>query len=331
MESIDIVYTWVDGSRPDWQARRDRARAQAGERIADDAATPNRSVDRQELRYSLRSVAACAPWVRHIYIVTPNQRPLWLAPSAKITVVDQDALFPDRGDTPTFNSHAIESHLDRISGLGERFLYLNDDMLFVRPVLPGDYFDAAGRPRISFSLTRRRHRRARGPFAEAPHGAPRSTQSGFALAWKNNTRLLDEQFGARRRYLPSHHALPTTKAIIACARDTFPAAFGAVSSRRFRSLDDIAPMGLATCVALHTGMAVDTGAVRGTVVQYGDGLLRNAIQLWAVPADHQTLCVNDDTRSLPGSWRNALVSRQLQRALARRFPTPAAWERTGGR
>jgi hypothetical protein len=308
---------------------RDRARAQARGRIAADAATANRSVERQELRYSLRSVARCAAWVRHIYIVTPNQRPAWLAPSPTITIVDQDSLFPDRADTPTFNSHAVESHLDRIPGLAEHFLYLNDDMLFVRPVRPTDYFDADRRPRISFSLTRRRHRRSRGQFVEAPHGAPRATQSGFGIAWKNNTRLLDQAFGPRRRYLPSHHALPTTRAIIARARDTFAAEFSAVSSRRFRSLDDIAPMGLATYVGLHTGMALDSGEVRGTVIQYGDGLLRNAIQLAMIPADHQTLCLNDDTRCAPASWRSALISRQVHRALAKRFPTPASWELDG--
>ncbi len=328
MDSIDIVYTWVDGSRADWLALRQTCAA-AADRMTQDAATPNRSLDRQELRYSLRSVAAYAPWVRHIYIVTPNQQPTWLAASPKITIVDQDTLFPERRDTPSFNSHAIESHLDRIPGLREQFLYLNDDMLFARPVRPGEYFDADGRPRISFALTRRRHRRSRGRFVAVPRGTTRASQGGFGIAWRNNNRLLDAEFGVRRRYLPSHHALPTTRAIIARARATFAAAFSAVSSRRFRSFDDIAPMGLATHVGLHTGMALDSGDVRGTVIQYTDGLLRNALQLWTIAADHQTLCVNDDTRSAPGSWRSALVSRQIQRALARRFPAPASWELAG--
>ncbi len=325
VNQIDIVYTWVDGSRPDWQARCRQAAAHAAEGMARDAATPNRSLDREELRYSLRSVAAFAAWVRHIYIVTPNQRPVWLAPSPTITVVDQDSLFPDPRHTPTFNSHAIESHIDQIPGLSEQFLYLNDDMFFARRVLLGDYFDA-GRPRISFGLTRRMDRLVRGPYAAAPRGTPRPSDSGFGGAWKNNTRMLDAAFGAQQRYLPSHHALPTTKEIMARARETFAAAFNAVSSRRFRSLDDIAPIGLATYVGLHTGMALDSGEIRGTVIQYTDRLLRNALQLWAISVDHQTLCLNDDTRSAPGSWRSALVSKQIRRVLQQRFPTPAAWE-----
>jgi len=326
MTAIDIVYTWVDGSRPEWQAGLRHACAQAAHAMAWDAATPNRSLDRQELRYSLRSVASYAPWVRHIYIVTPNQRPGWLAPSAKITIVDQDGLLPDRRHTPSFNSHAIESHLDRIPGLTEQFLYVNDDMFFARPVLPGDYFDAAGRPRISFALRRRLHRRVLEPYVEAPCGTPLAPDDGFRCAWKNSNRLLDEMFGARRRYLPSHHALATTRAIMARARELFAAAFSSVSSSRLRSLGDVTPLGLATYVGLYTGMAVDSGEVRGTVVQYSDRLLRNAIALSTIAADHKTLCLNDNTRSAPGSLRSTLVSRQIRRALAKRFPTAATWE-----
>lgn len=326
MEAIDIVYTWVDGSQPEWQARRRAALGEASGAMTWDAVTPNRTLDREELRYSLRSVALHAPWVRHIHIVTAQQRPAWLAPSARITIVDQDMLFPDRRHTPTFNSQAIESHLDRISDLSERFLYLNDDVFFMRAVRPDDYFDPAGRPRISFALTRRRARWAQGRYAETPTGAPLPADNGFVSAWKNNSRLLDEAFGARRRFLPSHHALPTTRSIVREARTIFAAAFEAVSASRFRAPHDIAPLGLATHVGLHTGMATDSGAVEGTVVHYVDSLLRNAVALWLIAAHHQTLCLNDDTRAVPGSLRCALVSRQIRRALERRFPTPAAWE-----
>jgi len=324
--AIDIVYTWVDGSRPEWQTGLRHARAQAARGMAWDAATPNRSLDRQELRYSLRSVASYAPWVRHIHIVTPNQRPGWLAPSAKITIVDQHDLFPNRRHTPTFNSHAIESHLDRIPGLSEQFIYLNDDMFFASPVLPGDYFDAAGRPRVSFGLTRRLHRGLFGRYTEAPSGVPLPSDVGFHCAWKNSNRLLDEEFGARRRYLPSHHALATTRSIMARARGIFADAFSRVSSSRLRSIDDITPLGLATYVGLYTDLASDSGDVRGAVVQFSDRLLRNALALSMIAADHKTLCLNDDTTTTPGSFRGALVSWQIRRALEKRFPTAATWE-----
>ena len=37
---------------------------------------------------------------------------------------------------PTFSSRAIESMLWRIPDLSERFLYLNDDFMLLRPVTP---------------------------------------------------------------------------------------------------------------------------------------------------------------------------------------------------
>lgn len=326
MEPIDIVYTWVDGSRADWIARRRDVQAQGAPRLARDAVTPNRSLDRQELRYSLRSVAAHASWVRHIYIVTPGQRPAWLAPSTRITVVDQDSLFPDRRDTPTFNSHAIESHLDRIPGLQERFLYLNDDMFFVRPVGAADYFDESGRARIAFALKRRLQRRGSDRYAEAPTGEPQAGDNGYISGWRNNSRLLDAVFDSGPHYLPSHQAQAMTRTIMARTRELFAAEFTRVSARRFRSLDDIAPIGLAAHVGLHYGLAVGSDAVLGTVVSYSDRVLRNALALWLVASDHHTLCLNDDTSSPPGSLRSRIVSIQIQRAMAKRFPVAATWE-----
>lgn len=37
-------------------------------------------------------------------------------------------------------------HLDRILGLSEHFVYSNDDMMLSLPLMPGDFFDAQGRP-----------------------------------------------------------------------------------------------------------------------------------------------------------------------------------------
>ena len=47
---------------------------------------------------------------------------------------------------PTYNSFAIESYLDRIPGLAEHFIYLNDDMFFGNNVTEGDFFSASGAP-----------------------------------------------------------------------------------------------------------------------------------------------------------------------------------------
>ncbi|XP_051911365.1 N-acetylglucosamine-1-phosphotransferase subunits alpha/beta-like [Hippocampus zosterae] len=39
-------------------------------------------------------------------------------------------MFLNMSHLPNFNSHAIESHLHRIPSISQKFLYLNDDMMF---------------------------------------------------------------------------------------------------------------------------------------------------------------------------------------------------------
>ena len=138
---IDVVFTWVDGSDPEWQEKKAAWSRDGAIRSADNH---QRFLSRDELRYSLRSVYQHAPWVRNIYIVTDSQRPDWLKNDGRVTVVDHKEIFENPSHLPVFNSHAIESQLHRIPGLSEWFLYLNDDMMFAHPVKPSTFFTADG-------------------------------------------------------------------------------------------------------------------------------------------------------------------------------------------
>ena len=137
---IDVVYTWVDGSDPDWLARLERTREQY-------RLTAPRCIHSRPTGHVFGRGTSCATpsarwtcmrdWVRHVYLVTDDQVPTWLdTDNARITLVTHRELFEDRGRLPTFNSHAIESQLHHIAGLSEHFLYLNDDVFFGRPVDP---------------------------------------------------------------------------------------------------------------------------------------------------------------------------------------------------
>ena len=50
-----------------------------GDAFHPESSSANRFASRDELRYSLRSLQAYAPWVRHVWLVTDQQRPRWLA------------------------------------------------------------------------------------------------------------------------------------------------------------------------------------------------------------------------------------------------------------
>lgn len=129
---VDLVYTWVDGSDSDYRALyHHHARTPAD-------LNPERYRDVYDLlKYSLRSVARHAPWIRHVYVVTMRpQCPAWLDTTRPgITLVHHDQII-DPAWLPTFNYNAIESHLHRIPGLSDRFLYMNDDHLLGADLRP---------------------------------------------------------------------------------------------------------------------------------------------------------------------------------------------------
>ena len=95
-ENVPIIYTWVDGSDPDYAKTRERYGGKA-------AVGGARDRDSGELRFSLRSLLKFLPWWKgEIFIVAPNQTPLWLKtahPRVHIVVSMQPTM---RRTQPTF-------------------------------------------------------------------------------------------------------------------------------------------------------------------------------------------------------------------------------------
>ena len=111
MHKIDVVYLWVDGNDPKWAAEKNKwLRRLLGKDIpvadARSSATNARWRDNGEFRYSIRSLAECAPWVNHIFIITGfGQVPAWLNTAhPKITIVPHEQIIPTDA-LPTFNVH----------------------------------------------------------------------------------------------------------------------------------------------------------------------------------------------------------------------------------
>ncbi|KAL1775466.1 N-acetylglucosamine-1-phosphotransferase subunits alpha/beta [Sigmodon hispidus] len=107
----------------------------------DEDVSASRFEDNEELRYSLRSIERHAPWVRNIFIVTNGQIPSWLnLDNPRVTIVTHQDIFRNLSHLPTFSSPAIESHIHRIAGLSQKFIYLNDDVMFGKDVWPDDFY-----------------------------------------------------------------------------------------------------------------------------------------------------------------------------------------------
>ena len=111
--------------------------------------------DLEELKYSIESAYVFAPWIRKIFVVTDHQRPYWFDENnpGKVEFIDHSVLFEGFEDhIPTFNSHAIESHLNQIPDLSEHFIYANDDTFFGNIVSPLDFFTSDGHNKVFLSL-----------------------------------------------------------------------------------------------------------------------------------------------------------------------------------
>jgi len=135
VKNISIVYTWVDGSDPNFINL--KSKYNGGIR------KPNNHRDRtsDELRYSIRSIEKYLPWHEGtIFIVTCGQIPKWLDTSnPRIKMVFHEDIFP-KHVYPTYDSNTIELFLDNIPGLSERFLYLNDDFFLNNYIHPSFFF-----------------------------------------------------------------------------------------------------------------------------------------------------------------------------------------------
>lgn len=61
-------------------------------------------------------------------------------------------IFRNLSHLPTFSSPAIESHIHRIEGLSQKFIYLNDDVMFGKDVWPDDFYSHSKGQKVSAEM-----------------------------------------------------------------------------------------------------------------------------------------------------------------------------------
>ena len=184
---IDLVYLWVNGNDPVWQAKRNAFIGKTEEKSSTNC--EGRYADNDELKYSLRSVELYAPWIRKIFIITDNQTPEWLDTSnPKIRIVDHKEIMPPQS-LPCFNSSVIEHFICRIPDLAEHYLYANDDMFINKPVTPEFFFAKDGFPIIRFS--RRPFRKLYIKFREK---ILKKELSHYNQITQNSARLVERKY-----------------------------------------------------------------------------------------------------------------------------------------
>ncbi|MFD7293873.1 stealth family protein [Streptomyces sp. NPDC059897] len=306
---VDVVYTWVDGSDPQWQRRRAAA---VGEPYHPEAANAARYLSRDELRYSLRSLHLYAPWIRNIFIVTDQQVPSWLNTAhSRINVVDHREIFTDPDALPTFNSHAIESQLHHIKGLAEHFLYFNDDVFLGRPALPQDFFLANGISKFFPS-------RALLP----PVGSSGADDVPVSAAGVTNRRLLAARFGSSITRKMKHTPCALRRSVLEDVERVFADAHQRTAGHAFRSPDDIAiTNSLHHYYAFHTGRAVP-GTIRYDYVDISQPRIEARLGR-LLNRSHLVFCLND-TNTCDGEEHASTAV--VQQFLDSYYPTASPYE-----
>jgi hypothetical protein len=310
---IDVVYTWVDGSDPAWRARRDHALGLSEVVLNGQAANDSRFTNRDELRYSLRSLYMFAPWVRQIWLVTDDQVPDWLATDhPKVKVVSHRELFAGRGVLPTFNSHAIESQLHHIEGLSEHFLYFNDDVFLGRPVTPTAFFHSNGVTKFFPSKAK-----------VDPGAVDVARDIPATAAGKNNRDLIEQLFGRSITFKMKHTPHALRRSVLAEIEAVFPEELARTAAHQLRNPADISLVS-----SLYQYYTTFSGrGVRGEIrYMYADlEAPMTPAMLWRTLTrrDFDVFCLND-TDSSPQSLSRQ--QRLMKEFLTAYFPYKAPWE-----
>jgi hypothetical protein len=312
-DPVDLVYTWVDGADSAWLARKAAHASSRAAAPGDESADhDSRYASREELRYSLRSVAMYASWARKIFLVTDGQTPSWLDTShPKIEVVDHADIFRDPKVLPVFNSHAIESQLHHIHGLSEQYLYLNDDVFFGRPVTPELFFYGSGLAKFFLSP------------ATLDIDGPAATDLAVMSAAKNNRTLLELRFAATVVNKMRHTPHPQLRSVLYELETAYADDFARVSASRFRHADD-----LSITSALHHYYAYGTGRAVPASISYlyhdigrpeTERRLRNLLRT----RHADVFCLNDHESSAA----SIAAQRELLSAFfAEYYPVPSPYE-----
>lgn len=298
MMKIDFVVTWVDGRDAAWQAEKARY---SGDR---DLNGVNRFRDMGVFEYWFKNVFTLAPWVNQVYLVTDRQRPAFLDRYPQVKVVDHTEII-DQQYLPTFDSNTIELNLWKIKGLSEHFVLFNDDMFITKRVTPGDFFSAAGQPRLIPVMN---IVQPGDEFSYIPFNNMELLNQVFnkrQFIRENRRKIFRFQYGKRNLqslltlpypyltgFFENHLPIPHLKSTFQhLANDLFPQAFHQQNQRRFRTRQDISQW-LAKNYNILSGSFAPADIKLGQMCKLrGLDSLREISQALD---RHRLVCINDD-------------------------------------
>ena len=137
-KDVDVVILWVNGSDPEWRRRYFETVKSANKTIPNEF--NDLYIEKNELKYCLRSIEAFIPWVRKIHIITDGQVPCWFSypRNSKVNIVSHEQIL-GKGNHG-FSSIYIQQYIQNIPELAEYFILFDDDYFLMRPLGVYDFF-----------------------------------------------------------------------------------------------------------------------------------------------------------------------------------------------
>ena len=310
---IDVVYTWVDGSDAEWLRQKNCMMGITGPGLGTEDA---RYRNRDELKYSLRSLAFSTNFVRKVFVVTNGQVPEWLnLGNERIELVRHSEIFRDVNQSlPTFNSHAIETNIHRIKGLSERYIYLNDDFLFLGRNSSSNYFTFTGKPRVFLN--------------EWDSLWPPYLDNPYFSAANSTAELIEREFGRVVSRVPRHGPYAQLKSVVDRIESKCEVMLMDTERARFRRTEDISlPASLSLIWLLMSGEGeVGVDVTASTVSLTGKLKMVIALAARSVFRDRMHICVND-TESGMNRRRQAGITQVLNAFFNDVYPLKSEFER----
>jgi hypothetical protein len=338
---IDAVYTWVNFLDPAWREQYNHfADLESRPRRSDPTNTAEiRHSDHGELRYSLRSLARYAPFIRRVYLVIDGTPPEWLHTDAPgIRVLSSREIFPEGFRLPVYSSDLIESFLWRIPDLSEHYVYFNDDMLLAGDCAESDFFDSEGRSivRLKPELIGMRIDTREATYSQMLRNTGRAIRKRLTLRYRPrvDTRKPWVPLLARRIVqgraplnMVAHMAQPFQRSLWPLFHDTFRQELNSLAASRFRD-----GRGFCVNVAYHylayaQGRAVVSFDSKDMIVARGPALARPDVWREKIRKARENglkfLCFNDGVGGSDQEW-----AQFIDDTLRETLDTPSRWERS---
>mmetsp|Transcript_56151 Transcript_56151/g.102972 ORF Transcript_56151/g.102972 Transcript_56151/m.102972 type:complete len:396 (-) Transcript_56151:45-1232(-) len=294
---VDVVFTWVEEPRKG---------SDTWAEIKKSCGTVDmqRYRDYGTLHASLLALQAFIPWVRKVFIVTAGEVPCGTEHfSIPIEIVTHKQIFPESRqeiDLPTHNSLALETHLHRIPGLAEHFIFFDDDMFIGRPLSKSFFFTEDGKA-VYYTMEIVGELMSQSVKTDSPVVGDLMFQSA------KTDSLFADQCSATAQFETKHQANPFRKSAIAEMQRQHQAFFDALSGQRCRAPGEWGsnlqndPFWIYMCYHERHGYSVLNKSVANVALLRNTNLKHSQAWYAEVLAQRPSkFCINDDFDKVEG-------------------------------